>query len=317
MSHTIKIPSPLEQLDTLKGVEIWIKRDDLIHPEISGNKWRKLKYYIEDFNRSAKTEILTFGGAFSNHLAASAAAGKLFGINTHALVRGDELSHNATLDFCRNQGMQIESISRSKYNLKDEPDFLEALKETLPQVYIIPEGGKGVKGVLGCAEILKEVEAPFDIVCAAAGTGTTMAGMLLSNYDAEFLAFPALKGGAFLKRAIADQLLAAAKTLSTSINEKKIIESRLSLKENYHFSGYGKVNDQLINFMNGFYDSYGLKLDPVYTGKMMFGLFDLIEKGEIESGKRVLVIHSGGLQGIAGMNERLKFKGKIHLNYEK
>lgn len=308
--------SPLQFLGNIRGVELWIKHDDLIHPQVSGNKWRKLKYYLRDFRESGKEMILTFGGAFSNHIAATAALGKMAGIPTKALVRGEEVQSNPTLDFCREQGMEIEAIPRKRYDTKDDPAFLQMMEETLPEVYIIPEGGKGPLGVKGCTEIMDEVEEPFDYVCAAAGTGTTMAGLLLGDYRARFLCFPALKGGIFLKRAIARHILDFKSSFSTKHDEKVLVNERLTIHENYHFGGYAKVTPELIGFMNTFYEKYGVPLDPVYTGKMMCGIFDLIEKGEIPAGKKLLALHTGGLQGIKGMNQRLKKLGKKTLNYE-
>jgi 1-aminocyclopropane-1-carboxylate deaminase/D-cysteine desulfhydrase-like pyridoxal-dependent ACC family enzyme len=308
--------SPLQHLDTINGVEIWLKREDLIHPHVSGNKWRKLKYYLQDFRESNKTSMLTFGGAFSNHLSATAAMGRLAHIPTKALVRGEEVTSNVTLDFCREQGMEVESISRKQYDTKDEPEFLQLMEENLPEVYIIPEGGKGVLGIKGCTEILNEVPAGFDYVCCAGGTGTTMAGLLLSGYVAQYLLFPALKGGVFLKRAIALSVLEYEGSFSTAANGKEMINHNLAVDEIYHFGGYGKVKPELIDFMNGFYQHYKVALDPIYTGKMMYGIMAKIDNGEFEKGTRLLAIHTGGLQGIKGMNQRLEKSGNRKLEYE-
>jgi len=310
-----KLNSPLEQIDVINDVEIWIKREDMIHAEVSGNKWRKLKYYLEDFKQSGKSTILTFGGAFSNHLAATAALGQMANIPTKALVRGEEIESNDTLDFCRSCGMEIESISRKRYDTKDSPEFKTMMGELLPEVYMIPEGGKGVLGIRGCMEILDEVENGFDYVACSGGTGTTMAGLLLSGYAAQFLLFPALKGGAFLRRDIQAYITDFQKAFSTKGIGKISGKAALKLAEDYHFGGYGKVSSELITFMNEFHDQYGIPLDPVYTGKMMFGLWDMIKSGKLEKGSKVLVIHTGGLQGIKGMNQRLKKSG-IQINYE-
>ncbi len=311
-----QLNSPLQHLDTLDGVEVWLKRDDQIHPEVSGNKWRKLKYYLEDFKKSGKKALLTFGGAFSNHLAATAALANMAGISAKALVRGEEVQTNPTLDFCRQQGMEIEAISRKRYHTKDDPEFLQMMAETLPQVYLIPEGGKGPLGVKGCTEVLAGVDKGFHFICAAAGTGTTMTGLLLSDYPAQFLCFPALKGGHFLKGAIARQLIDYCQHFSTGVDEKKLLEERLSIIENYHFGGYAKVKPSLITFMNEFYRKYQVPLDPVYTGKMMFGLYEMIEQGYFKAGTRLLVVHTGGLQGIKGMNRRLKKLKQETIQYE-
>lgn len=312
---SFNLPSPLQKVANLNGVEVWMKRDDLIHTEVSGNKWRKLKYYLKDFKKSGKSTILTFGGAFSNHLAATAALGKEQGISTKALVRGGEIISNPTLDFCRSCGMEIETMSRKKYDAKENPEFLELMETTLPDVYIIPEGGKGSLGIRGCLDVLKEIDKQFDVVCCAGGTGTTMAGLMLSGYEAEFHLYPALKGGAFLRRDIQTYFAGFQSTFSTKGIGKISSKSKLQLIDNYHFGGYGKVSAELIDFMNFFYKEYQIPLDPIYTGKMLFGLWEKIEQGDFEVGSKVLVIHTGGLQGIKGMNERLKNTGK-QIEYE-
>jgi 1-aminocyclopropane-1-carboxylate deaminase/D-cysteine desulfhydrase-like pyridoxal-dependent ACC family enzyme len=315
MQHFQHLQAPLQHLDTVKGVELWLKREDLIHPHVSGNKWRKLKYYLQDVEGQSAEAILTFGGAFSNHLAATAAMGAMAGISTHALVRGEEVVHNSTLDFCRAQGMQIEAISRKRYALKDEPAFLRSLREALPGVYLIPEGGKGPLGVKGCTEILDDLTQRFEVVAVCAGTGTTATGLLLHEACPQLLCFSALKGGGFLQEAIRRQLLDYQHHFSTSLDEEKRISACLVLEENYHFGGYGKVQPELINFMNGFYENYGVALDPVYTGKMLFGLMEKIKRGDFAPGTKILALHTGGLQGISGMNERLQKRG-LKITYE-
>lgn len=316
MSLTLQIPSPLTKVYGLKGIEIWLKRDDLIHPEVSGNKWRKLKYYLQDFKQSACNEILTFGGAYSNHLAATAAAGKQLSIVTSALVRGQEVTRNPTLGFCRSQGMHLEMVSRAKYRTKDNPDFLEALQTLKPKAYIIPEGSKGHLGVYGCTEILREVEPGYDFICASAGTGTTMAGLLLSDYPAQYLAFAALKDQGFLKRAISNEVLALAPKFSIEGGAEKKLNQQFNVQQDYHFGGYAKVSPVLINFMNDFYQKTDIKLDPIYTGKMLYGLINLAENGFFKKGSKILALHSGGLQGLKGMNEKLQKQQKPTLLYE-
>lgn len=285
----------------IKGVQVYIKRDDLIHDEVSGNKWRKLKYHYEAFRESGKTTMLTFGGAFSNHVAATAALGKMFDFPTKALIRGEEISSNATLDFARSCGMEIHNLSRKEYDKRDNPEFLRMLAEVLPEVYLIPEGGKGILGAKGCKDILKEVDEHFDYVCCAGGTGTTMAGLFGSGYTSEFLLFPALRGGGFLLKEVERYLM--------SPELKPGPSATLKVVDEYHFGGYGKVKPALIEFMNEFYDKYKILLDPVYTAKMTFGIWDMIESERVEEGSRVLLIHTGGLQGIKGMNKRLEKSG--------
>lgn len=304
-----KINSPIQHVDTLKDVEVFIKRDDLIHAEVSGNKWRKLKYHYEAFRNSGKEVMLTFGGAFSNHIAATAALGKMYGFKTKALIRGEEVTSNPTLDFCTSCGMEIEAISRKQYDAKDNPEFIQMLLETLPNVYLVAEGGKGALGMRGCLDIMHEIDEAFDWVCVAGGTGTTMAGMMSSGYETKYQLFPALKGGEFLRKAIQQHIIDFGQEFSTRGVGKISARASLHLQNDYHFGGYGKVQPELIDFMNEFFRKYLIPLDPIYTGKMMFGIWDLIEKGIIEPETRILAIHTGGLQGIKGMNERLKKRG--------
>lgn len=311
-----KLNSPLQFIDRIDDVELWMKREDQIHPAVSGNKWRKLKYYLEDFQKSPKNSIATFGGAFSNHIAATAALGKISKLPTLAFVRGEEISSNPTIDFCRNQGMQIIPMSRAKYAKKESADFLENLRGEFPEAYFIPEGGKGSLGVKGCAEITEEIKESFDLVCCSAGTATTATGLIISPFPPPILIYPALKGGSFLKKDIHQYLDEYEKAFLTEDLGKKDSRSFYSLSEDYHFGGYGKVNLGLVDFMNDFYDKYKVPLDPIYTGKMMFGIIKDIKKGKIEKGTKLLAIHTGGLQGISGINQRLKKSGNTLIKYE-
>ncbi len=307
--------APIQYIDNINGVEIWIKREDLIHPEISGNKWRKLKYHLQAFRKSDKTEILSFGGAFSNHIYALAAMGEKCGIKTKAIIRGEEVS-NFTLSSCQEKGMELFKISRSEYKRREEPSYLRELAEKFPNAYIIPEGARGVLAMKGCTEIMENVDQQFDIICCSAGTGTTFSGLLMNSKNAKCLMFPALKGGEFLKDDIKSLMGNYQKQFLTEGDGKKIELANFSLEENYHFGGYGKVDEVLIKFMNDFHQSYGIPLDPIYTSKMLFGIMDKIKKKQIKPGTKVLCIHTGGLQGIRGMNERLQKKAWNTLNYE-
>lgn len=308
--------APLQKLATLKGVELWVKREDLIHPEVSGNKWRKLKYFLEDFRASGKEVILTFGGAYSNHLAAVAALGRITGIPVRALVRGEEVLRNPTLDYCRAQGMEVEAISRKEYATKDEPEFLQHLAGILPGVYVIPEGGKGPLGVKGCTEITRDLPEGFSRICCAAGTGTTAAGLLAGGYPARLRVYSPFKGGRFLAPAISRLLRDYYGYFSTAEGEQILPGERLDMRENYHFGGFGKTTGPLIDFMNRIYRQYQLPLDPVYTGKMFYGVWEEVQRGAIPAGEKLLLIHTGGRQGIRGMNEKLRASGKKTLDYE-
>jgi 1-aminocyclopropane-1-carboxylate deaminase len=289
------IPTPINtplKFDNLYQVEVVIKREDAIHPHISGNKFRKLKYNILEAQRLRHDTLLTFGGAFSNHIAAVASIGQLFGFKTIGVIRGEELSEvsNPTLDFAKSCGMQFYFVSREAYQQKNDAVFLDTLYKQFGNFYHLPEGGTNALAVKGCEEILTEHDAQFDYICCAVGTGGTISGLINSSLPHQkVLGFPALKGD-FLREEIA----------------KFAPKSGWDLVTDYHFGGYAKISSELISFINRFKDDYQIPLDPIYTGKLLFGVFDLIQKGYFPKGSKVLVIHTGGLQGIAGMNAILK-----------
>lgn len=277
------------------GVEIAMLREDLIHPQVSGNKFRKLKYNLMEARKQGFDTLLTFGGAYSNHIAATAAAGRLMDFKTIGVIRGEELENkideNPTLRFSRDCGMQFLFVNRSGYRTKDTEIFLEMLRSKYGVFYLIPEGGTNHLAVKGCEEILHEACEPFDVIAVPVGTGGTVAGLVNgSSGHQKVLGFPALKGGFLYEdiRKFAD----ASKT-------------NWRLETDYHFGGYAGFDESLITFINSFKLQTSVPLDPVYTGKMMFGLTDMIQKNKIERGARVLAVHTGGLQGIAGFNQRL------------
>ena len=281
-------------------ISLYLKREDLLHSEVSGNKFRKLKYNISRALEQKQKTLLTFGGAFSNHIAATAAAGKLFGLKTIGIIRGEELgkelestlAQNPTLKFANSCGMQFKFVSRSNYREKDTREFHEKLKNEFGEFYLVPEGGTNDLAVKGCQEILNEKDRQFHFIAASVGTGGTLAGLInASDINQKVLGFPALKGD-FLSEEI----------------EKYSIKNNWELKTDYHFGGYAKVDSELINFINNFKKKYKIQLDPVYTGKLVFGIFDLIKGGYFPSGSKILTIHTGGLQGIQGMNMILKKK---------
>lgn len=294
MSNVLNIPSPITKIDISEFVgfrkEIYVKRDDLIHPIISGNKWRKLKFNLKAAKSEKHDTILTFGGAYSNHIAASAFAAKVNGLKSIGIIRGEEVS-NSTLKSAKAFGMHLHFISRKDYKLKHLESFISELKIQFGKFYLIPEGGANRLGVMGCEETIQEIEGfEFDIVALAAGTGTTAAGILSSiDSKTKCMVFPALKGGEFIKEEI------------LQFSNKNT--SNLQLILDYHFGGYAKFNSKLIEFILAFYRKTGLKLDQVYTSKMMFGLVDLLKKGEIPNKAKILAIHTGGLQG----NTNIKF----------
>ncbi|MBW8201671.1 pyridoxal-phosphate dependent enzyme [Flagellimonas abyssi] len=279
-----------------KGIDLYLKREDTIHPYISGNKYRKLKYNLLEAKKAGKQTLLTFGGAFSNHIAATAYAGYEQGLKTIGVIRGEELQdkwqNNPTLKLAYEHGMQFHFVSRTDYRLKNEASFLQKLKGTYGDIYILPEGGTNALAVKGCSEILTEEDAQFDNICCAAGTGGTVAGLINAAQPHQTVwGFPALKGD-FLNEEI--------RTFAHT--------DRWRLVTDYHFGGYAKVDQQLIEFINLFKSKTGIPLDPIYTGKMLFGIFDLVKRDVFVSGTRILAIHTGGLQGIEGMNRVLKKK---------
>ncbi|KAF2337736.1 1-aminocyclopropane-1-carboxylate deaminase/D-cysteine desulfhydrase [Flavobacterium ginsenosidimutans] len=273
-----------------------IKREDLIHPFVSGNKFRKLKYNLLQAKAEIKTTLLTFGGAFSNHIAAVAYAGKEQGFKTIGIIRGDELldkiEENPTLKFAQENGMQFEFVSREEYRLKSETSYIEKLKEKFGDFYLVPEGGTNELAVKGCEEILTDEDSVFNYVCCAVGTGGTISGLINSSLqNQKILGFPVLKGD-FLT----DEIRIFAK------------KDNWNLISDYHFGGYGKINLELIEFINSFFEENKVPLDPIYTGKMVFGVIDLISKNYFPPHSKILLIHTGGLQGIDGMNIKLKQK---------
>ena len=278
------------------NIQLSIKREDLIHPFISGNKYRKLKYNITEAKLLNSNKLLTFGGAFSNHIAATAYAGNVNGFETIGIIRGEELetkvSSNPTLKFAKSCGMQFLFVSREAYRKKSDTSFLKKLKEKFGDFYLIPEGGTNELAVKGCEEILNSEDDIYDYICTCVGTGGTISGIInASKSHQKILGFPALKGD-FLKQDI----------------RKFATQENWELVKDYHFGGYGKIKPELITFINTFKRDYNIPLDPIYTGKMMFGIFDLIENGFFPRNSKILVIHTGGLQGIAGMNLKLKRK---------
>lgn len=277
-------------------VTLIIRREDLIHPFVSGNKFRKLKYNLREAKAQHFKTLLTFGGAYSNHIAAVAFAGKENGFATIGIIRGDELadqiSVNPTLQFAQKCGMTLVFISRSDYRLKEEDSFLEDLNRQLGAFYLIPEGGTNELAIRGCEEILTPEDAVFDYICCAVGTGGTISGLIKSALPHQkILGFPSLKGS-FLDEEI----------------RKFVLKDNWALLKEYHFGGYGKVSRELIEFINDFRQKNDVALDPIYTGKMLFGVMDLIQNRYFPKGSTILAIHTGGIQGIQGMNLKLKNK---------
>jgi len=268
------------------GIELYIKREDVLHDEISGNKFRKLKYNLDEAKRQGKSRLLTFGGAYSNHIAAVAAAGRDYGFETIGVIRGDELAlkyqENPTLKKAMQDGMQFYFATRTQYRDKMNVVFLEKLQQQFGDFYVIPEGGTNQLAVKGCEEILTEEDQVFDFICCAVGTGGTISGIINSlQTHQKALGFPALKGN-FLYDDI----------------RPYVKNQQWDLILDYHFGGYAKVSDELRLFIKEFNQKYLITLEPIYTGKMVFGVLDLISKGKFPEKSKILIIHTGGLQGL-------------------
>ncbi|WP_346984455.1 pyridoxal-phosphate dependent enzyme [Chryseobacterium sp. POE27] len=292
----MKIPEihiPVVEIPVGKKVKLFMKREDLIHPEISGNKYWKLFFNINNYldKNPEKPYIITFGGAFSNHIAAVSALGKLSGIPTLGVIRGEELKdkwrENTTLVFAKKSGMNLRFVTREEYRHKEK--IAEFLQKEFPDALIVPEGGTNQEAVEGVKMMLNNETKDFDYLCTAVGTGGTIAG--ISKFCEE------------------NQKVIGFKAVSDSSLENKI--STLTPKENFSlidsaFGGYGKINDENIRFINDFKDHYGIPLEPIYTGKMMQKIFEMINEEYFPENSKILCFHTGGLQGIEGANMLLE-----------
>lgn len=295
--------SPLQKLEdellNEKQVQLFVKRDDLIHEHIQGNKWRKLKYNLLEARLNNFTTLLTFGGAYSNHIYATAAAAKLFHFKAIGIIRGNEPEvKSETLHFAAAQGMDLYYMDRETYRQKENLENIENLRYQFGNFYYIPEGGTNSFALEGVAEIVSEIEIPFDFICTSCGTGGTLAGLGAAlNGEKKIIGFSSLKGE--------DQLTARVNQLTKEFCGKQF--SNFEINFDYHFGGYAKVNDELITFIKQFKSNFNIQLEPVYTGKMFFGLFDLIRKNYFPRGSTVVALHTGGLQGLSGYAEYFQF----------
>ena len=292
---------PLD-LFSISGYSLTLEREDGLHPEISGNKYRKLKYNIIEAKRLEYSSLLTFGGAYSNHVTAVAVLGKKHGMKTIGIIRGEELAfkvqENPTLNFVEYCGMKLHFVSRDDYKHKTEIVFLKKLKELFGDFYLLPEGGTNALAVKGCEEILTKSDSSFDYICTSVGTGGTMAGLVNSSLPHQtVLGFSALKG-----------------VFQTLVVKKYTLKNNYNIIDDYCFGGYAKIDSNLIRFINEFKEKTGIQLDPIYTGKMMFGIIDLLKNKKLKKNSCILAIHTGGLQGIDGMNRLLKKKDLPQIN---
>jgi 1-aminocyclopropane-1-carboxylate deaminase len=286
-------PSPLIRIadPALPGdIELWLKRDDRLHPIISGNKWRKLRYILEDALASGAHTLVSMGGAYSNHLHALAYTGKRLGLQTIGYVRGEQLEPpTPTLRDCRQWGMELRYVSRTDYRKLRQYREPSALPGIRPGQYWLPEGGAQPLALKGAAELVDEIGLPFDVLCLPCGTGTTFAGCVAAlGGEHAAVGFAALKNADFLAADV-ESLLPTPYT-NWRINPQ------------YHFGGFAKTTPELLEFIRRFESMQQIPLEPVYTGKMMYGLYDMIAKGCFESGRRLVAVHTGGLQGRRGFN---------------
>lgn len=286
---------PIQKLEhpaaLAKGIDLRVLRLDKTHPEISGNKWFKLKYNLIDAKKQGFSTLLTFGGAYSNHIYAVAAAAKLFGFQSIGIIRGEAQSElNPTLQYATEGGMHLKYVDREVYRGKTNPEFIEKLRSEFGDFYLIPEGGTNSFAIRGAAEITEIINEPFDYYCLPVGTGGTIAGLIsgLKN-QVQIIGYSSLKGS-FLSAEVSDLL---SQYSNSQFNNWQI-------NNDYHFGGYAKVKPELLDFIKKTEETLGLILDPVYTGKMLYGIIDMISHGRFERGSKILAIHTGGLQGRAG-----------------
>lgn len=280
------------------STKIFMKRIDLIHSEISGNKWFKLKHNLAYAVERGYKKLLTFGGAYSNHIHATAAAGKMLGFETIGVIRGEKhLPLNPTLQSVSDDGMKLIYVNRSDYRKKHMPEFHKMLEERFGNVYILPEGGTNLLAVKGCTEIPDLIETDYDYLCTACGTAGTVSGLIAGmNGRKNILGFSVLRGGAFL--------IKQAQKLVKEYSGNQYLNWSINLE--YHFGGYAKINRELVLFINEFEKLNGISLDPVYTGKMMFGIYDLLKKNFFKKGATIVALHTGGLQGATGMKSKME-----------
>ena len=287
-----KLPSKIQELKlnikNSHNIKLFIKREDLIHDVVSGNKWRKLNYNFKYIREKKIKKILSFGGAYSNHLHALSWLAKKNNIKSFGLVRGCKSSiENPTLSFCKKNKMNLFFLDRSTYrnNKYNNPIFKTIIKSD-ENIFVIPEGGFNEFGIKGCEEIMNEVNEYYDIICCSIGSGCTAVGIIKSlSFDQFFLGFSSFKNNSQIKNIISEKV----KKINWEINSE------------YNFGGFGQVNEELKKFIKDFKNTYAIMLDPIYTSKLFFGLFDMISKNKLPKDSRILVLHTGGLQGLQGI----------------
>jgi 1-aminocyclopropane-1-carboxylate deaminase len=284
----LRVPSPLESVhdDDLDraGVRLWLKRDDLIHPELAGNKWRKLKYNLQAAGEQGKQRLLTFGGAYSNHIRATAAAGHYFGLATIGVIRGEPHDPlNWSLRYAVSRGMRLRYVDRAAYRRRADPEVIAGLRRELGDFYLLPEGGSNALAVPGCAEIAAEIEPEFDVICCPCGTGGTLAGLAAGLAPGQrAMGFSVLKGGEFLAGEV-ERLQASAGRVSANWR----------IECGFHCGGYARRTPELTGFIDWFDERHGLRLDWVYVAKMMYGIYAMARCGSFAPGTRIVAVITG------------------------
>jgi 1-aminocyclopropane-1-carboxylate deaminase len=286
---SVRLPSPVEELVDPRladrSVRLLLKRDDLINPEIPGNKWRKLKYNLEAAQRDGHETLLTFGGAYSNHIRATSAAGHYFGFRTIGVVRGEPHEPlNPVLAYAVERGMTLTYMDRTTYRRKHESDVVQRLHDEFGDFYLLPEGGSNALALRGCAEIPAEITDHFTAICCPVGTGGTLAGVAAGlQAGQEAVGFSVLKGGGFLGDEVRE--------LQERAYGRE--RGRWRIELDYHFGGYAKQRPGLTAFIDDFADKHGLRLDRIYGAKMMYGIFDLVERGRFAKGSVIVAVITG------------------------
>ncbi len=315
LAMPFKLPiSPLSRITNHpgidRGISLFIKRDDLLHPEIQGSKGRKLSAMYPMLQQAFPGGIVTFGGAFSNHLHAVATFGRIFGIPTTGLLRGEHVDfQNPTLRYCQENGMTLHGLSKTKYDRSKQLED-QTLSLEFPNSYCLPEGGNTPQAVAACMTISTEITAqlPSDLagqalyLCTPAGTGCTAAGIIagLSLPNSRVLIFPVSSHGLSLE------------TISELLPDSVHVKSRFELIHDYTFGGFAKLNLPVMAFARSFFQQTNILLDPIYTAKMLFGVFDKLAHGDFAAGSTVVVLHTGGLQGWEGFSTRYGAAGSIN-----
>lgn len=279
-------PTPIQEIEhpalLESSIRLFVKREDLNHPFVTGNKWWKLRYNLREAQQQRHETLLTFGGAYSNHIYAVAAAAKELGLKSIGVIRGEEhLPLNARLKSAVSNGMTLHYVTRLAYRNKNNDTFLTELNEQFDRFYLIPEGGSNERGVKGVEELGKLLPWDFDYLCCPVGTGASMAGLIRASMEKSILlGFVVMKGGESWKE---------------EVNKYSPVYGNWDLQYEYHFGGYAKSNSILNRFINDFQESYGIALDPVYSAKMFFGIFDLVRKKFFKKNSRIMAIHTGGI----------------------